>query len=138
MTTLGWTPMLTDEPGTPARVNLRSGMVHRLSKYATVRLDADGPAPVTVFIDGEIDLASADRLAAILRAALDSDPRGMDLDLTSVRFCDVSGLRALLIARAHARSRGRHFALGPHSPAVARLLELTDTRSMLTVGSRSI
>jgi anti-anti-sigma factor len=129
MTTLDRTPSLTDEP---AAASLRPGAVHRLGERATIRLAPRGPAPVTVCIAGEIDLACADELAILLHAALDAYPQGIDLDLAEVCFCDCRGLSAVLTARASARRRGRHFALGPHSPTVARLLELTGARSVLT------
>jgi anti-anti-sigma factor len=129
MTTLDRTPSPTDEP---AAASLRSGAVHRLGERATIRLATRGPAPVTVSVTGEIDLACADELTTLLRTTLDAYPQGIELDLASVCFCDCSGLGAVLTARASARRRGRHFTLGPHSPVVARLLELTGTRSVLT------
>ena len=129
MTTLEQTPSFTD---VPAAASLRPGTVHRLGVRATVRLATRGPAPVTVFVAGEIDLACADELTTLLCSTVDAYPQGMDLDLASVRFCDCRGLAAVLTARASARGRGRHFALGSYSPIVARLLELTGARSVLT------
>jgi anti-anti-sigma factor len=131
MTTLDLTPLFADEPEAPAETSLRPGEVHRLSAYATIRLAASGPAPVTVFVTGDIDLACADELAALLRTTVGAYSQGVDLDLAAVCFCDCRGLRAVLTAQVFARRRGRHFALGPHSPAVARLLELTGARSVL-------
>jgi len=125
------TPSLTDEPKVPAQVGRRPGTVHRLGAYTTVRLATAGPAPVTVFVAGDIDLACADELARVLCTALDTHPQGIRLDLTSVRFLDCCGLRALMVARASAERHGRHFGLGPHSSSVARLLELTGTGSLL-------
>lgn len=133
MNTLDRMPSLADEPAVPAQTRPRPGTVHRLGAYTTVRMITHGPAPTTVRVDGEIDLACADEFADLLCAALDAHPHGIELDLTSVRFFDCRGLRALLIAQAAARAGGRHFALGPHSPAVARLLELTGGWASLTV-----
>ena len=116
---------------------LRAGAVHGLGKYATVRLAAEGPAPVTVIVAGEIDLACADELAAVLRTALDAYPQGITLDLSSVSFCDCRGLNALLTARALARRRDQPFALGPCSPSVARLLDLANAHDTLTTPRRS-
>jgi anti-sigma B factor antagonist len=132
MTTLDRTPSVANVSEAPAESRLRSGAVHKLGTYATICLVVRGPAPVTVFVTGDIDLACADQLAAVLHMTLDAYPQGIDLDLASVRFCDCRGLRALLAAQAFARRRGRPFALGPYSPIVARLLELTGTRSVLT------
>jgi anti-anti-sigma factor len=135
MTTPERTPSFTDGPEAPAHAGLRSGTVHRLNAYTTVRLTAHGPAPVTVFVTGDIDLACADELATLLRTTLDAHPQGMDLNLASVCFCDCRGLRALLTTQESARRDGRHFTLGPHSPIVARLLDLTNTRSVLTTAN---
>jgi anti-anti-sigma factor len=132
MNTLDRTPPSPDEPEAPAAASLRPGTVHRLGKRTTVRLATRGAAPVTVRVAGEIDLACADELTTLLRTALDAYPQGMELDLAEIGFCDCCGLTALLTTRACARRLGRHFALGPHSPNVARLLKLTGARAALT------
>jgi anti-anti-sigma factor len=131
MNTLDRTPSLADEHGVPAQAGLRPGAIHRLGAHTTVRMVADGPAPPTVFVAGEIDLACADELTAVLCATLEAHPQGIDLDLTSVCFFDCCGLRILLTVRASARRHGRHFAVGPHSATVARVLEMTNTGSLL-------
>lgn len=131
MTTLDRTPSFALEPDT---ASLRPGAVHRLGERASIRVATRGPAPVTVVVTGEIDLACSDELTAHLCTALDAYPQGIELDFASVSFCDCRGLTAMLTAQISARRLGRHFALGPHSPIVARLLELTGARSMLTTG----
>ena len=123
------TPSCADEP---AEASLRPGTVHRLGGRATIRLAIHGAAPVSVVVTGEIDLACTDELTTRLCAAVDAYPQGMELDLASVSFCDCRGLTAMLTAQIRARRLGRYFALGPHSPIVSRLLELTGTRSALT------
>lgn len=129
MTTLDQKPPSTHQP---AKTNLRPGAVHRLGEHADIRLTTHGSAPITVALTGEIDLACADELTAHLCATLDAYPQGMELDLAAVTFCDCRGLAAMLTAQIKARHLGRHFALGPHSPIVARLLDLTGARSALT------
>lgn len=131
MNSLDRTPSLADEPGVPARADLRSGEDQRVGEYTTVRVIADGSGPATFSVTGEIDLGCADELTEVLCAALGSHPQGVDLDLSEVTFFDCRGLRVLLTARQAARRHGRHFAVGPHAPAVGRLLELTGTRSLL-------
>lgn len=132
MNALDRTPPLTGEPAAPARASLRPGAIHRLGMYTSVRLTVGGPAPATVSVEGDIDLARADELTDVLCATLEDHPQGIELDLASVRFIDCRGLRVLLTAQASARRHGRHFAVGAHSPSVARLLDMTDTRSLLT------
>ena len=117
------TPSLTEERERPAQPDLRPDTVLRLGAYTTVRLAGGGPAPVTVFVVGDLDLACADELTEVLRTTLDAHPQGIRLDLTSVRFLDCCGLRVLMSAQASAERHGRYFGLGPHSSTVARLLE---------------
>ena len=71
--------------------------------------------------DGEVDLESAEALAAALRAADDgSDP--VVVDLTGVPFMDSSGLRALLVASTGLGDR-LAIVMSPGSP-VAHLLQI--------------
>ncbi|WP_371637128.1 STAS domain-containing protein [Streptomyces zaomyceticus] len=86
----------------------------------------------TVVVSGEIDSANASALRRTLRLALLAHPAGVTLDLSAVTFCDCAGLRAVLNARQQ-RLDGAHraLALGPVSPRVMRLLELTGTRELL-------
>lgn len=128
MTALDQMPSFTDEP---AAARLQPGVVHRLGAHASIRVATRGPDPVTVLVAGEIDLACSDEFTAYLCRALDAYPQGIELDLAAVGFCDCRGLTAMLTAQASARRLGRYFALGPHSPIVARLLELTGARSAL-------
>jgi hypothetical protein len=70
-------------------------------------------------------------------AAAHSSPRAADCVLRSglnppTVFCDCAGLNALLAARGQCRDAGVGFLVSePVTPAVQRLLELTDTGSVL-------
>lgn len=92
-----------------------------------VRRDG-GHALVTVC--GELDLAGAPRVRAVLRDCAD---RGEDItvDLRNLRFLDCSGLRPLVEAAALGDSRGRRFAIGAASAPVRRVLELTRLTRLL-------
>ncbi|MFD7965200.1 STAS domain-containing protein [Streptomyces zaomyceticus] len=86
----------------------------------------------TVVVSGEIDSATASALRRTLRLALLAHPAGVTLDLSAVTFCDCAGLRVVLTARHQHLDGGRHaLTLGPVSPRVMRLLELTGTREVL-------
>lgn len=61
------------------------------------------PTAVIVTASGEIDLATADRLAAVLQAELDNRPGVVVIDLTRVQFLGSSGL-SVLAATDHAAS----------------------------------
>jgi anti-sigma B factor antagonist len=103
-----------------------------LSRFADVRIIYDGRGLATAVVTGELDSACVPSLAALLCEAVEIASGGVELDLTDVTFCDAGTIRALLAVRTFARDRGRRFAVGPHSGVVAQLLELTDTRSLLT------
>ncbi len=80
---------------------------------------------------GEIDLATVHAVRESLAQCLHDGIRTIDIDLTTVTFCDVTGLNAFLHAsRATALSCGR-LRLHHPSPTLARLLALTDTDTLL-------
>ena len=85
---------------------------------------------VAVVPEGDLDLATVDRVEREvdeLRAA------GFDrivLDLRRVEFLDSSGLRLLLSLRATARRAGHVLKLIPGPPEVQRVFELTATRGL--------
>jgi anti-anti-sigma factor len=82
---------------------------------------------------GELDMASAASLEARLRQALDEGARDVVVNLRDVTFIDSSGLTALLRAAENARWRYGHLFLTRPTPAVQRLLELTESTSRLRV-----
>jgi anti-anti-sigma factor len=78
----------------------------------------DEDASRSVWVSGEIDLATADQL----RKALECPQPRLEVDLTNVTFMDLTGLRCLIeAAEAH-----EEVALVA-SPRVDRLIELTAT-----------
>jgi anti-anti-sigma factor len=82
-----------------------------------------------VRVRGDVDIVNADRIEDLLERLLQSGDDDVVLDLGAVEFMDSSGLHVLLAARA--RHPGR-FHLGRTSPRVDRLLDITDTRVLLT------
>jgi anti-sigma B factor antagonist len=84
---------------------------------------ATGADSVVIRLRGELDLASSDRLAAVLRT-LDSSPSTIVLDLSELAFLDASGLRVLIEAK---RTLGSRLALLPGPPQIQRLFVLTRT-----------
>ena len=85
---------------------------------------AAGADTAVVTPRGEIDLATADELAAALRLPECSGADSVVLDLTQVAFMDSSGLRVLLML---AEERGEQLAtVLAEESAVTRLLELVE------------
>jgi anti-anti-sigma factor len=78
-----------------------------------------------VAMRGELDLAAAEDMAAVLAGALRIARTGVVLDLSEVTFIDASGLRAIIRSyQASGHLPGR-LRLAGASAHVIRLLELT-------------
>jgi len=75
---------------------------------------------VVVRVQGEVDAATAPRMAEVLDVQLAAERRVV-LDLSSVEFMDLHGLAVLM--RASRRERA-HFSVARPAPCVVRLLEL--------------
>ncbi|MGW6864828.1 STAS domain-containing protein [Streptomyces sp. NPDC054904] len=94
------------------------------------------PGPTSGTVDvrvcGEIDFENAAHLRRDLLAALVTHRGTLLLDLRRVTFCDCAGLNALLAARQAAHRAGRGLRITDVSRPVARLLDLTATRRLLT------
>jgi anti-sigma B factor antagonist len=91
----------------------------------------DGGGIARVAASGEIDLATADDLAAVLSEPECAEAGGIVLDLSRVSFMDSSGLRVLLIL---AEERGNRLAtVLAEGSAVMRLLELVEVKERLGV-----
>lgn len=83
-----------------------------------------------VALVGELDVASAPRVARVLRMLVDRRCNTA-VDASELAFIDATGVAALLTARNHADACGRAFALVSPSACVLRMLELTATRDLL-------
>ncbi|WP_051838296.1 STAS domain-containing protein [Streptomyces sp. NRRL F-2580] len=93
-----------------------------------------GPQPgtVQVVVSGEVDFDNATLLRQVLLAALVSHRATLLVDLERVTFCDCAGLGTLLTARRAALRAGRSLQITAAGRRVERLMNLTDTRSLLT------
>jgi anti-anti-sigma factor len=75
-----------------------------------------------VRMSGELDLASSDRLAALLAELSDAT---VVVDLADLTFIDSSGIAALVAAKDRLESAGRELVLTRPQPNVDRVLEMT-------------
>ncbi|WP_373569183.1 STAS domain-containing protein [Streptomyces sp. FXY-T5] len=85
----------------------------------------DHPTRVLITLAGEIDLATAPLVRAVLAACLHDGIRTTDVDLTAVTFCDASGLNAFLAASGLATEAGTTLRLHHPPPIMARIIEIT-------------
>jgi anti-sigma B factor antagonist len=73
----------------------------------------------------ELDLTNAPRLESALSAAAPDGTGAVVVDMSRTRFCDIAGLRTLLMARTRLRAGGGDLLLVIGEEAVLRILELT-------------
>ena len=91
-----------------------------------------------IAVRGELDLATAPRLAVRIDAARRAGARRLLIDLTTSEFCDSTGLRALLGAASEVRAHGGRFAIVcPPSGNVARLLDIVGASEWMAIHADS-
>jgi anti-sigma B factor antagonist len=79
----------------------------------------------------EIDITNAQELRAVLLEAAARGHGTVVADLTRTRFCDSSGLHALLAAHKRAQAEGGELLLVIPSPAVLRVFAITTVDRMI-------
>jgi anti-sigma B factor antagonist len=79
----------------------------------------------TLFLKGELDMASAPELEGRVEQAFSQSASELVLDLTQLEFIDSSGLNAILNVRTLCREHTCDFALTPGARPVQRLFEIT-------------
>lgn len=83
---------------------------------------------------GELDLATAPRLCVRIDTARRGGTRRLLVDLTTVEFCDSTGLRALIGSRREVvAGGGRMVVAATTDSAVGRLFELAGAHEVLPV-----
>jgi anti-sigma B factor antagonist len=86
-----------------------------------------------LFVEGEIDVASAPRLIAALNDAVAEAARSVIIDLTSVGFMDSTGLALLINAHRRLAVRRKGFAVVCPAGPLRRVFEITDMVDTLRV-----
>lgn len=82
---------------------------------------------------GELDIASAPQFEEGLKKVEANGPGVLVLDLRKVEFIDSTGLRAVIAADERARGAGRRFVLVRGTPAVERVLSVTQLDQRLDI-----
>lgn len=90
-----------------------------------------GPTAVLV-LSGDLDLAGGDAVEATVAALVDDGVHDVSVQAQGVRFIDSSGLGGVLAARAKVVEGRGTFRFGPMSDAVARVVDLSGVRDLLT------
>jgi anti-sigma B factor antagonist len=85
----------------------------------------DTEAGHLVRVSGELDLATAPQLSAVLLDAAGQSTLPVVLDLAGVTFIDSSALRTLVLAGRELADAGRKLQIGARSERVTKVLEMT-------------
>ncbi len=101
---------------------------HSRAAQFTARLD---PSGTIITVDGELDAANADQLAAYVRQCIGRSRRVV-LDLRGLKFIGTAGFSALHRINVMCSGAQADWAMAP-SPAVSRLLRLCDPDGTLPV-----
>lgn len=90
-----------------------------------------GPTGTLITVDGELDAANADQLAAYVRQSTSRSKR-LIVDLRGLKFIGTAGFSALHRINVACSGAQVSWAMAP-SPAVARLLRVCDPDATLPV-----
>ena len=104
------------DPDTQPRVSVAAGR-------AAIEV-AVGPGTTTVFISGELDLATMPFVSEQLALVHQTRPERLVLDLTRTGFLDCGSAR-MIVATGRSLPAGRRPVIRRPSPGVRRILELT-------------
>jgi anti-anti-sigma factor len=74
---------------------------------------------------GELDVATAPKLASAIDAAIDAGARDVMLDLDAVTFLDSSGIREIVRGRKALQEQGGRLTVDGASGAVQQVLEVS-------------
>ena len=108
--------MACRDPDTQARASVAASRV-------AIEVDV-GRGTTTVFISGELDLATMPFVSGQLTLVLQTRPERLVLDLTRTGFLDCGSAR-MIVATGRSLPAGRRPVIRRPSPAVRRILELT-------------
>ncbi|MGW1679325.1 STAS domain-containing protein [Saccharopolyspora sp. NPDC002376] len=100
-----------------------------------LRLTYPSPEVVVLTATGEVDTATAPRVAALLWPRLLTKLSAVVLDLSGVTFLGVAGLKLITAARAYAPFRDVEFTVVGGSTAVERALRAGGLGSSRTAGN---
>ena len=95
------------------------------------RSQVDGHARVR-FV-GELDMAAVGQAQAELIEVLDQTCGALTVDLSSLTFCDASGIGLLLKLDSETKARGRVMVLRHPTPSVQRVFRVLDLVDHLTI-----
>lgn len=98
----------------------------RHSRYGAVQ---------TLYVSGELDIATGPQLQAALGRALDGQGGEFHVDLSGLTFMDSAGASELLMLHNRIKSLGRHLVVVSPGPRVREVLGIVELDQVLDVRS---
>ena len=112
------------------------GSPDRTDKPAEIQTHLDSDS-VTITVAGEVDLSTAKKLDAAIRAAFETEIGQIVVDLSDLSFLDSVGLNVLLQASARSRQNNKALSFIPSKhEAVINLFALTETAEKFDLPKR--
>lgn len=102
-----------------------AGADNGAGKLLQVREERSEDGVLTVSLEGELDLATADRVRDPLEKAIEAGTRRIVIDMLSCTFIDSTGLGVLLHCAKRLEEENGGMALVCTDEQIKRLLELT-------------
>lgn len=84
-------------------------------------------------VEGEVDLATADRLETAVAEAMEGDGSRFVLDLTPVGFMDSTGIRVVVLAHRAAEEQGGELFVVTGDGPVRRVFDVAGLGSTLSL-----
>ena len=97
------------------------------SGQLVVELESSAPDTTTMYLQGELDLATIPQAEDAIRGLYVRGHTALALDLSRLTFISVAGLRLLIGARTHADAIGSRLEIVLGNGCARRLAELTET-----------
>ena len=88
---------------------------------------------LSVIVEGEIDLATADELSAALDHALSNGTEHVVVDLNQSPFMDSTGLKTLVMAQRRMSEADRQLVLAVKGGPISRLIDVSGVASSIRV-----
>lgn len=101
----------------------------RMEKFTIEAVHGDSNE--IVIVRGDLDIATAPLLEAVLDTVLSTRPRRLEVDLAGVTFLDAHALATLNAARRRQTARHATLVLRQPSPIARRVLALTGLDRLL-------
>jgi anti-sigma B factor antagonist len=102
------------------------------TSLASVSFDRSG-RQLTAYITGELDAASMPAVSQAISDQIRPDDERIGVDLSTLSFCDSSGILMFFRLERAATEAGARFALYQPTPAVRRVLEMCDASGVLKI-----